>query len=411
MRESEPSPEQSQCAHPAAYSAMCVSCGARLSAGALAELHHRRALVLGGAGSLSLSRSEARSIEAQRAGELLRSRRLALVLDIDHTLLHAVLASPHRETEADVTLLELEGAHFAVKLRPGLDAFLARMSGLCQLHLYTNGTRAYAETIARLIDPSGALLGSRIVSRSDQPAHNGEKHLSSIFLGDISMVVVVDDREDVWRGEQRKHLLLIKPFTHFSEGADANNAAGAETELSGPDDDALARTADAVARLHAQFFLAADAGAPTTVSALLGEMCGSVLAGCRVHIDGGRHVPGSSLLVDSALCLGAQLVCELRQGEAVTHVASVRRGDAIGAIGAGKAAGEGAPAVWVVHPSWILQSRWLLARADESAFAAGRIEDFSFLPALPAEAAEQQDSEDEAFLLELEQRIDEAAAR
>lgn len=81
--------------------------------------------------------------------------------------------------------------------------------------VYTHGTRKYAEGVCKIMDPEGTLFGKRIVSRTDNPDLGMDKSLSRLFLEDWSMAVVLDDREDVWRGEQQTHLVCIKPYVYF----------------------------------------------------------------------------------------------------------------------------------------------------------------------------------------------------
>jgi RNA polymerase II subunit A C-terminal domain phosphatase len=58
--------------------------------------------------------------------------------------------------------------------RPGLKGFLEAMSELYEMHVYTMGTRSYAESVCRVIDPHDKYFGGRILSRSEtenQGAH------------------------------------------------------------------------------------------------------------------------------------------------------------------------------------------------------------------------------------------------
>lgn len=77
--------------------------------------------------------------------------------------------------------------------------------------------------MGRVLDPTGKYFSDRIVSRSDISSSERllapggvDKSLERIFLGDSSMAVIVDDREDVWKGDQSQQLLLVKPFHHFT---------------------------------------------------------------------------------------------------------------------------------------------------------------------------------------------------
>lgn len=51
--------------------------------------------------------------------------------------------------------------------RPGLSEFLEQVSKLYELHIYTMGTRHYAEAVAREIDPEDKLFRDRILSRDE----------------------------------------------------------------------------------------------------------------------------------------------------------------------------------------------------------------------------------------------------
>ena len=67
------------------------------------------------------------------------------------------------------------------------------------------------------------------MSRSDIPNDKSEgldKSLERIFLSDASMAVIMDDREDVWRGKQADQLLLVRPFHFFVGSPEVNNASG-----------------------------------------------------------------------------------------------------------------------------------------------------------------------------------------
>lgn len=51
--------------------------------------------------------------------------------------------------------------------RPGLTDFLADLSKLYEMHVYTMGTRTYADAICNIIDPDGKVFGGRILSRDE----------------------------------------------------------------------------------------------------------------------------------------------------------------------------------------------------------------------------------------------------
>ena len=87
------------------------------------------------------------------------------------------------------------------------------MSKFYEMHVYTMGSRSYANAICSVIDPEGSLFGGRILSRDESGSKFfswraydalifvsglSQKNLKRLFPTDHSMVVVIDDRSDVW---------------------------------------------------------------------------------------------------------------------------------------------------------------------------------------------------------------------
>ena len=112
-----------------------------------------------------------------------------------------------------------------VKLRPGLTEFLTELSALYDLFIYTHGTRLYAEEIVKIIDPDETYFKNRVVARTDTPDML-HKSLKLLFPScDDSMILVLDDRIDVWK-ENEANVFLIEPYHYFKCTAEINNASG-----------------------------------------------------------------------------------------------------------------------------------------------------------------------------------------
>ena len=175
-------------------------------------------------------------------------RKLALVLDLDHTLLHATqdarvrefgwdaacpdvrtiylsLETKHRGAAAAAARKKPPSPHY-VKLRPGVEKMLRDLHERYQLYIYTHGTRQYAEAVARVIDPTRAYFQGRIISRTDNPDGMHYKLLSQLFPCDDTMALILDDRTDVWPSDLN-NLIKVKPYYFFHQMAEVNNAAGA----------------------------------------------------------------------------------------------------------------------------------------------------------------------------------------
>jgi FCP1-like phosphatase family protein len=233
-------------------------------------------LTLSGGSQLHINSSvEAGRIENIKINALMGAKKLALVLDLDHTLVHAVqvqgryrastnaaqhvnaVAGKEQPRFIEHHFLPIEEtigsqvSHLAMKKRPHLDEFLSQAFEFCQMTVYTAGTRRYAEAVAKIIDPQGKFFANRLVSRSDvsttssgadkRRVDTSEKSLDKIFMGDsVDMAVIIDDREDVWqrpasgRSEsQVNQLLLVRPYIYFTGPGvvDANNSSGATASV------------------------------------------------------------------------------------------------------------------------------------------------------------------------------------
>lgn len=72
-------------------------------------------------------------------------------------------------TLQDVYHFNLQGypVWYHTKFRPFAHDFLVNLSKLYELHIFTMGSRLYAHTIARMLDPDESLFAHRIRSRDD----------------------------------------------------------------------------------------------------------------------------------------------------------------------------------------------------------------------------------------------------
>ncbi|KAJ1550546.1 Carboxy-terminal domain (CTD) phosphatase [Nowakowskiella sp. JEL0078] len=96
------------------------------------------------------------------------------------------------------------------------------MTSLYELHIYTAGSRNYAEQIAKILDPDQAIFKERILSRDDT-GDAREKSLRRLFPCDQSMVVVVDDNYSAWR-KWKDNLIQVQPCKLSTGAGDINSA-------------------------------------------------------------------------------------------------------------------------------------------------------------------------------------------
>ncbi|KAG4216947.1 hypothetical protein PC116_g34572, partial [Phytophthora cactorum] len=84
------------------------------------------------------------------------------------------------------------------------------------------GTRAYALNIAKIVDPTQKLFGNRIISRDENDSITA-KSLQRLFPVSTNMVVVIDDRADVWP-RNRSNLIKVTPYDFFTGIGDINSS-------------------------------------------------------------------------------------------------------------------------------------------------------------------------------------------
>lgn len=188
--------------------------------------------------ALRISVEEAGRMDEEAKQRLLNDKKLSLVVDLDLTIIHASVdptigewqrdaTNPNHGAVSDVRSFELyddalqRDVSYYIKLRPHLKDFLKTISQLYELHIYTMGTRSYADNIAKIVDPDKKLFGDRILSRTETPGEDS-KNLRKIFPVDNRMVVIIDDRADVWKWSN--YLVRVKPFNFFVGIGDINSS-------------------------------------------------------------------------------------------------------------------------------------------------------------------------------------------
>lgn len=241
------------CTHTVQYGGLCALCGKAVEdekdySGYTYEDRATISMAHDNTG-LRVSAEEAAKIEKLATDKLAEDRKLILVVDLDQTVIHATVDptvgewqrdvnNPNYPYVKDVRSFTLEEdpvlppgwlgpkpppnkCSYYVKLRPGLEQFLARVSELYELHIYTMATRNYALAIAKIIDPLAKYFGDRILSR-DESGLLTHKNLKRLFPVDQLMVAIIDDRGDVWQWEL--NLIKVVPYDFFVGIGDINSS-------------------------------------------------------------------------------------------------------------------------------------------------------------------------------------------
>lgn len=241
--------------------------------------------------NLRVTDTEAARLEAISMDRLMEEQKLSLVIDLDQTILHASIDPSVKDefdalpvespVRSEIHLLQLPKNHF-VKLRPGLFQFLQQMQLLYEMHIYTMGSRDYAQCIAGIVDPKGEFFADRIVTRDENELMH-QKSLKRLFPVNDNIAVIIDDRVDVWG--DCDNLLQVKPYCFFRGVQDINDPFGRQIErMNGnssiipqdDDDSQLIVIARILRELHQKYFLSYP-GTAANVPVLLQCMKGDVL--------------------------------------------------------------------------------------------------------------------------------------
>jgi FCP1-like phosphatase family protein len=339
---------------------------------------------LGGGNAIMVSRSEAEGERRRMLERLFRTRKLLLVLDIDHTMLHATddVRAPAfaqgKQLGAELHSFKMPASEdyatpdkvHHVMLRPGLAHWLERLAAQYELYIYTAGTRTYAEAVAKIFDPQGRLFGSRIISRTDVPELGKVKRLERFFPIDNSMVLAVDDRSDVWTGDA-SNLITIRPYHFFHGMADLNNTSGPEFDAERErareereeraaakdktlEDHGLKRVGELLRWVHERFFgdpavtLEAQlAGKGGDVKKLLKRLRARVVRELPLVVDPNGFQGDERdrrAVADLALACGAKTQNALKTDTKVLLTRDAASPIALQAV---------QNKVWVLHPNWL----------------------------------------------------------
>lgn len=269
-----------ECSHPTLLEGICVVCGISMtqrgqnednregqsspsivpvpSAHLLARGAKTSRVTVSGGVTMTVSADEGQKLAKQHTDRLLQQAKLSLVLDLDHTLVHAT-ADPRAQQfhdKDDVRTLRLplmEGApnhaaiphgppvfmqHF-VKLRPHLRNFLKSVQPDYELTVYTAGTRQYAEEITIVLcrHVVGSTLDIGDLERMRYHVHMARLEYQKLkSLDDIaekSAMDVADKGNGVDGNDSKSGEPAVKKRKVVSFGAPPSNNEGWGGESSG----------------------------------------------------------------------------------------------------------------------------------------------------------------------------------
>ncbi|PWA74616.1 BRCT domain-containing protein [Artemisia annua] len=366
------------CTHPSGMLGLCTKCGEKWDnqSGVRLEYIHKDVWV---------SDDEAARIRERDLKNLLRHKKLYLVLDLDHTLLNSThfidgdatqeegyLMNPSDPMQDPLrgSLFKLNSMQMMTKLRPFVHTFLKEANKLFEMYIYTMGERAYALEMANLLDPGKVYFESRVITRSDCTREH-KKDLD-VVLGQESAVLILDDTEEVW--DKRKENLILMERYHFfaSSLKQFKHRCKSLSELKSDESEAdgtLATVLQVLKKIHTMFF-DPDLGenfSGQDVRQILGTVRSQILKGCKIvfsHIFPIDFKAENHKLWKMAERLGA--TCAKEVDPSVTHVISTD-------VATAKSRWAVHQKKFLVEPRWLEAANYLWQRQPEDRFPVNKI--------------------------------------
>uniref|UniRef100_A0A0K0DAD0 RNA polymerase II subunit A C-terminal domain phosphatase n=1 Tax=Angiostrongylus cantonensis TaxID=6313 RepID=A0A0K0DAD0_ANGCA len=364
------------CQHAIVIKDMCATCGRDLRekdgrAGQRREDSTANVSMIHHVPELIVSDDLAKQIGSADLKNILVSRKLVLLVDLDQTIIHTT-NRPFKvdPKHGDIYTYKMFGTEYHTKLRPYTHEFLKHMSGLFEMHIITYGQRQYAHKIAEIIDPKKTLFAQRIMSRDELfSAQHKTRNLKALFPCGDQLIVIIDDRADVWQFSEA--LIQVKPYRFFKEVGDINAPIGGNKDGIPPvdieDDAEHDRTLEHVERLlvnvHTNFYNYYDETQEIRdVKVVISYIKKQVLRGLVIVLSGVVPLGVKSENSEAyRLCVQFGATVADQVTEQTTHLIAVRWGTT-------KVMNACKLHIPIVTPHWLYASVEKFLKADEKEF-------------------------------------------
>eukprot|EP00002_Diphylleia_rotans_P016482 TRINITY_DN3207_c0_g1_i4.p1 TRINITY_DN3207_c0_g1~~TRINITY_DN3207_c0_g1_i4.p1 ORF type:complete len:467 (+),score=85.11 TRINITY_DN3207_c0_g1_i4:43-1443(+) len=336
------------CKHPSRYMDTCDECSLDLKkVNCLPDAFKSLSFAPSDLG-LTLSAEHAQEYQKTFKDRLHSLQKLILVLDLDETLIHTTDLSIHNVPSEWVSKYDLKSFKLHrdplqryTKLRPGVSEFLASASKLYEIYVFTLGARDYGRRIAEIIDPGFKYLDeSKVFTVEDAGGDKRilQKRLDCILPFDYNMVVIVDDRIDVWSAHE-DNVLQVRKFVFFPPGRPSDSETkrsregtrGPPIECNSPgsgiEDNALPRFSNLLKQVHDLYYGHTEHGAINNTQECIDIVLSEVLSGVTILFSGVfnlKNDPRENWLWKRAEKYGAE--CSLEWSDDVTHLVAFKDG-------------------------------------------------------------------------------------
>ncbi|TMS32714.1 hypothetical protein L596_000521 [Steinernema carpocapsae] len=201
---------------------------------------------------------------------LLQERKLVLLVDLDHTMLHTTSKQFEGDYEEGLFQVDHGRRLFTVMLRPHHDRFLAVMSCYFELHVVSKCMRSYASSLLEHLDPEQRYFGNRVYTREDLPNESKFELMLKLFPDGYEHVVAIDDRRSVWSHMINQY--RVSAYRYFTSGYFGLNDVISAKMPDLVDDEQLLEAERFLIDVHERFFSSYDKGTAKSTTELFTEV-------------------------------------------------------------------------------------------------------------------------------------------
>ena len=221
----------SPCLHEVFYGNLCAKCGYKRTEEEIKKSENYK-IYSSLSNDLTFDKNSAKKMEEKVINRYLNKKKLILLLDLDNTILHACafplnkedynyLKEKYKENISEIGIRNKYDKQrydkIIIKFRVHLKEFFSSLENKYEIFTYTHGAQEYASSIIQYINNyiyPNSLSTERLICREVNNGIIKNKTIKKVFPTTENMVVIVDDRIDVWI-ENNDNLINVHGYFFF----------------------------------------------------------------------------------------------------------------------------------------------------------------------------------------------------
>lgn len=221
----------SPCLHEVFYGNLCAKCGYKRTEEEIKKSENYK-IYSSLSNDLTFDKNSAKKMEEKVINRYLNKKKLILLLDLDNTILHACafplnkedynyLKEKYKENISEIGIRNKYDKQrydkIIIKFRVHLKEFFSSLENKYEIFTYTHGAQEYASSIIQYINNyiyPNSLSTERLICREVNNGIIKNKTIKKVFPTKENMVVIIDDRSDVWK-ENKENLINVHGYFFF----------------------------------------------------------------------------------------------------------------------------------------------------------------------------------------------------